>query len=372
MGNETSIAQSKPKKKKKTSTKKKQNKPSKTSSISSVVTVVDNVPFRRQTVLKIKNKCNSLGLPTDGSTDDMIERILNDKRFRHEISQNQCSTIKTCPSIQLITYYLKIHHESLKQKAIEKHSGLEAVPVLSDAFNHILSHHLGDNKPIYKTRKEYETIAQYIANSVPSCNLKNCKKHQRNNRQRESTSIQNFDENGEYFIELMDTIHCFLLHSFDVGLRVNTSDLNKIYHQTDQTDEKKTEAFKEILTSDGNDNIDDISNKDIVMNKLSGARSNFNRQNKKFVTNVEVKTDVPTHIFSFGYRYNYWDKNNANYVCAKYSSSKQEILNNNIFKVDVKKYNSIQSKATKKSQTSIAKSTVAIYPYSSSVYDIKR
>eukprot|EP01084_Bolivina_argentea_P214434 364032_1 len=162
-------------------------------------------------------------------------------------------------------------YQDIKPKNLHKSFNKEIIAYLQNSFNHILIHHLGDNQSIDKTTKEYEEIYDFITktNDLRKCSIEKCIKFQRNNRNRETQNVflqnnakhvnrnKTVDHEVEYFMEIMDTLHCFFLHTFDVGFRVRTNELTDIINN----DEKN-----EI---DSDEEYDIASDKDLIMKKLS-------------------------------------------------------------------------------------------------------
>ena len=62
----------------------------------------------------------------------------------------------------------------------------------------------------------------------------------------------------------------------------------------------------------------------------------------------EFQLKIKENSYSFGHRYNYWNKDKNNYITSKYSNLSQEILNNNIYKLDLNNFNFIKVKAKHK------------------------
>lgn len=63
-----------------------------------------------------------------------------------------------------------------------------------------------------------------------------CKQYIRNTRDRTTEKI-NVDNKTAFYIDLLDTIHCNFVHSFDLGYRINTSQISLEQKQNDEDDE---------------------------------------------------------------------------------------------------------------------------------------
>ena len=68
----------------------------------------------------------------------------------------------------------------------------------------------------------------------------NCKQYSRNNRDRDKQDKNNINNqliNNQtdefkviFYTDLLDTIHCYFCHSYDVGFRMRSCDLAQIFH----------------------------------------------------------------------------------------------------------------------------------------------
>eukprot|EP01083_Nonionella_stella_P200748 734887_1 len=104
-------------------------------------------------------------------------------------------------------------------------------PYLLDDYHHILHHHLGDEtKSIKQSRIEFEMIHNMMIRSIHKCKMNTCDKFKRNNRCRERETNNIFNHNDKllnYYVNTMDTIHCFFVHPFHCGFRLKLSDLDQ-------------------------------------------------------------------------------------------------------------------------------------------------
>ena len=119
-----------------------------------------------------------------------------------------------------------------------------------DDYIHLLRCHLDNdiNGDIFGD------IYKYFINTIhiPTCNISICSKYFRNSRERENENINiinktdKVEDNNDdikmnkIYIDILDTIHCNFIHSFDSGCRINNIKTN-----------------------------DDIISSDIIMNKMS-------------------------------------------------------------------------------------------------------
>eukprot|EP01084_Bolivina_argentea_P128180 226611_1 len=210
------------------------------------------------------------------------------------LQKNKCESVSSCVALNRIATYLD-EYQTLPPKDIPKRFNKQNCPTLADDFNHILFAHLGDNSPQRQTQAQYEQIHQYIMDKLKTCKVESCIKFQRNNRQREThkLSLKSEDEKdvdlesgAEYYIETMDTMHCFFVHSFDIGYRVRISELNN-----DDDDEKHEDDDENIELHDDKmliklSNI--LRERRVRLENVRG-RDVFNQS--KFVTVATVETE---------------------------------------------------------------------------------
>ena len=153
-------------------------------------------------------------------------------------------------------------------------------PHLCDDFNHVLIHHLGDKKSVLEIASEYERIYDHIRQRVSECDIEKCTIFQRNNRIRETQCIpltQNKNRAEiEYYVETMDSMHCYFMHSFDVGFRIKQSDLNDVTSSTNEKNELPEDALVSKLSA-------------IIQTKRKKIQK-IRFQNTKYVTQQTVET----------------------------------------------------------------------------------
>ena len=95
----------------------------------------------------------------------------------------------------------------------------------------------------YKVVTEYNTSTQL--QSIPKeyildCDINNCKSFQRHNRDRKQHQITE-DPNSLFWIDLLDSMHCYLTHAFDNGLRVKQQDIQSVHvYDDEKTDNNNT------------------------------------------------------------------------------------------------------------------------------------
>ena len=158
--------------------------------------------------------------------------------------KKNCTVISKCNSIQRITKCLHFYQmlEVNDYGALLEYLNENNYGFLLDDYHHILQRHFGDSKSIQHSNDQYEEIHNYIMQYLTECKLEKCNKLSRNNRNRETQSInakQNDNNDDtiindkdcepggllEFYIETLDTIHCLLVHAFDVGFRLRSDEI---------------------------------------------------------------------------------------------------------------------------------------------------
>eukprot|EP01084_Bolivina_argentea_P141602 248810_1 len=149
-------------------------------------------------------------------------------------------------------------------------------------------------------------------------NIKKCKSFIRYNR--------NMDRKHEFYIDLLDGMHCYLLHSWDVGLRVKSSDItdDKYFSHVKSVINKKKYMLKKIFGNnitrfDGNKFNANMTNnyKNTKHTFLDELHERINDDNDRYVFQFEeydtesilyimgVVDDTTSNIFDLVYRDSY-------------------------------------------------------------------
>ena len=111
------------------------------------------------------------------------------------------------------------------------------------------------------------------------CNISNCKQYSRNNRDRHK------DFKVIFYTDLLDTIHCYFTHSFDIGFRMRYSHLTQIYHQSY---ENKNQQENNLI-----ENEQELDDYDILKGYTDGERMRkFNSLKRQLLRDVRVVTQM--------------------------------------------------------------------------------
>eukprot|EP01084_Bolivina_argentea_P278507 475825_1 len=279
---------------------------------------------------------------------------------KEECFIDNCESIEQCGAINRIIKYLNEYQNNNAQFQNANY------PYLTDDFNHVLIKHLTENHRTITRNKEFESIHNYIMTKVHPCNLENCHIYIRNNRNRETENIlsndsteshRKLDKYYKYKLETMDTMHCFLIHSFDTGFRIRTD----VFTANDSI--KQKDSSNELHTNDTMTKLYTYlkTKRELVQNIRGTERSN----NTKFVTNMNAQNEMKQkdnntgtlNDYSFGNEYDYWIQiGKKPFIRKKFSNLRQEVLHNKIFTIDKTVFSAILYKAKGKLSSQYAKS----------------
>ncbi len=252
--------------------------------------------------------------------------------------------IYNCPSLKRIKSIIASHDEMVTNEQYK----LEYI--LND-FIHITQDHNDDNT--------FEILYNLLN---VKCDLNKCIGLKRNQRDRSSKNKDdnknNININDIVRMDIFDQIHCYLLHSFDIGYRLTKKEKQTIqqeFKNDDNNDNTKNSSFNRMR------NI--LNNKRKQLQNSMGFKNRINHS--KFVTQNESKydetksqqndnddddddPDISNTIYSFSHAFDYWSEQNENNpltTTPKYTHLKEEITTNTIYALDIEKFEMVEKKA---------------------------
>ena len=160
----------------------------------------------------------------------------------------------------------------------------DALHLVND-YHHILDKHLnGDKKTAMFVHQQFEKIYKQMINEENDlkCGLSSCKIYQRNNRSREMEIITKRNPNLSFYVDLLDTMYCYFIHSVDCGYRTISNDPENDLKCEVVNNENSfiDQEFKMLLTT--------LTQKQLTLQNIRGQdRLRYN----KFVTTVISKND---------------------------------------------------------------------------------
>eukprot|EP01084_Bolivina_argentea_P297522 512585_1 len=232
--------------------------------------------------MRFSTDISSMGLKIcDGKIDNAIQYILT----QNTQQQNYCS-INCCQ-------YLYDLHNILTQCSNNSNNEANSFFMVSvlNHFHHILFSHHSDSD------------FKFIYDKFGACNMFHCEFMRRNYRARDNECKLENNVYSTLFQQIIDKIHCYIMHSYDLGHRV-----------TPVTGQQSHKISRQRA------NISDCNK----YNQL--ARYNFGQA---FYYWEYYENNTHPDLLNKGYTYNDW------YIPAKYTSLKEELTNNPICNLDI-------------------------------------
>eukprot|EP01083_Nonionella_stella_P150735 480661_1 len=191
---------------------------------------------------------------------------------------------------------------------------------------------------------------EWICNELKGvCDVEDCiifKRHYRD-RQREQTDDLYSASEDAFKYQMLDKMHCFCRHSFDIGYKVRGKDMESLndHEMKHNTHLINTEMVHFVQTI-SNNRRSIISNNDIMKSRTNA------KYNQMKLCQEETKTqpddsehDKSNAIFSFGtlFKYGDDDKNigvHQKYICVspKFGSLKEELTQNDICGLNMQQF----------------------------------
>ena len=152
-------------------------------------------------------------------------QIPNGNEATKPLQCNKSVGIKTgCVYIhRIITglkYYLSLDEltNSVNQKQLSQYCSEEYCSLLND-YIHVMRDHSDDLDEIYAFMSEDCNL---------HCNVNECALLRRHHRNRQITHSACEDSLFMFYQDIFDSLHCYLLHSFDMGLRIKKQTVNTL------------------------------------------------------------------------------------------------------------------------------------------------
>eukprot|EP01084_Bolivina_argentea_P078813 143025_1 len=278
-----------------------------------------------------------------------VNNCNNIDRFANEsnCAIDSCSLFKT-----IIDTLYKYEQNDIKTDDV-----MEAHENMLNQFHHMLFAHLNNSKE--KEAGDFSFIHDECSRLI-ECDAKECKKLKRNYRNRQQSDEQKDmnkeDEHVQIYRDLLDTIHCYFIHSVDMGYR-KYSNTDDDYKESDdeieddvkwlKTDSKTTKLVEEIVIGQNKYQkqkycsiIPDVNYKEEETKTTENRPKNFSFGHTHYYWDEYKYNDDPEPYCSanYGYKVRDW------YIDKKYESIKQEILNNKFCKLTTVQYNYAISK----------------------------
>eukprot|EP01084_Bolivina_argentea_P259231 437338_1 len=217
--------------------------------------------------------------------------------------------------------------------------------IILDDYFHLISDH-NDNESF-----------KFIYNRLTKCDVTNCiifSRHYRN-RNKEGNVQEMYgmlDEREIISVQLMDKVHCYYLHSYDMGRKVEIKDDIKDDIKN-ENHEIKDEFMEGVLMNSKLQTLNRIVNE--KAKNVKSVKSINKGIKSKYNTNYDTKTNT-TNDYHYGhlFKYNYEGEQQQRMryrvtvveIAPKYVSLKEELIQNKIAILTDQQFKHEYSKAT--------------------------
>eukprot|EP01084_Bolivina_argentea_P194681 334063_1 len=256
------------------------------------------------------------------------------KIFEIDLQNIDCDgeCIQNCNHLKRLTNTMMIYNRynsNLKQMATDEIIAMNVLHTLDD-YLHLIHNHDNDDEFVF------------IFKTLGNCTVTNCSGIRGNYRNRDKYGKTKQKTN--WSLEILDKIHCYFVHSYQIGYRLTMNEKNNIYGDID---EKSTD------TNFVNNNMlklkNILSQKRETLKSITASQTLQQRANNK----CEQVNAVNHKVFHFGHSFEYGYKNeNKNVrnlndvkVSEKYKSLKEELINNKMATVNIDQFNNEYQKA---------------------------
>eukprot|EP01084_Bolivina_argentea_P117126 208060_1 len=301
-----------------------------------------NVKYRDINCQRIQQKFNNSSTSLQWLINAGFHKSDDDKRFLLNDSKlNQLNkTYKILLEVLITENYTNIPQKEMKRikqtlLTYEANKTMDDVNVqqIVDDYIHIM--HLINND-----EDKFELVYNYLANH---CDITTCCIIKRRNAKVENRKYKNNVRQ-----DVMDKIHCFFMHSYDMGYRLTQK---QKFVMINHDEEKKHDNLTLM-----NSNIHELHKLIHTKQRNIGSKHRNYKFNQLFENNIQ---NMKQYKFgtAFKYKYNeiekrclenrkYIDREDAVCVEYKFSNIKKELLSNKFCCVTVEQFNNEYSKAS--------------------------
>ena len=181
--------------------------------------------------------------------------------FSNEFLQKNQHLIDNDTDDVLIKYFMRYKH------------------IIND-WGHIILDHLNDDQQ--KNKQSFRMMFDEINHEI-QCDINTCSQYNRYFQNREIKTNSKKKSELQFYIHLMDNIHCYLLHSYDIGFRVKIDRNNPIsshrwsydvLSETKTEENEKSQAFY-LRASDDMDSIQSYLNATAKLSQIIERKDRF-------------------------------------------------------------------------------------------------
>eukprot|EP01083_Nonionella_stella_P058357 152862_1 len=296
--------------------------------------------------------CDKCAISHDHKSNELLNSpiyLSNSNLCAIQTNMIQCTEQTQCKSLQNILLLLQNYSDV---EHIPGVSNQQLLQIVNDYLHVLLQH---DTDQHFK----------WIYDKLRSCDLPTCARFKR--RYRHRMSIDNQQPLGQsLYTFFIDKIHCYFQHSYDIGSRLSSVLKQKLQQIQDEMDHDMNGAF--IVSS--------LDRRLLYLSKIMhGKRQKYNiniyaKYNQLYSENIKIKTKA-SNFYSFGhsFAYGYDGESVATFpthvvhVTAKYSSLKEELLQNQIMTLTKAQFQTEYDKAMCYMQSAHVKSDHALNSY---------
>eukprot|EP01084_Bolivina_argentea_P194680 334059_1 len=279
----------------------------------SVVTSMTEMGFSEQQSISALQFCG-------GNLNMAIESIV----------QGDCyGLIKECKCLLRVVPTIKKYIATGGKNNFQDEHKFDVQKILND-FNHLLIEH--------ESSADFEHIYQCFG----QCDIKLCAQMRRHHRDRE---LANDKQNVSLLCEVIDKIHCYFVHCYDIGMRLTPTERQKLTQNIDSKAEHDNDnkyLYTNIINSKKHLHQRFTNSK--LLNKFHQMRHNINydvyRFGQQFYYWDYFRHCDVEDVCTPGYRYYHWC------VSPKHKTLKQELTDNNIARISYGQWNNEYRKAS--------------------------
>eukprot|EP01084_Bolivina_argentea_P139954 246158_1 len=198
-------------------------------------------------------------------------------------------------------------------------------------FHHLLHCH----------ENTFEYIFNQLGGPCTSSDITKCAMYSRNFRDRVKITINNYSTAE---MQILDKIHCYYLHSFDIGNKLTKDEL--LFINNDEQKMQNNSSVNHFI------DVQMLKIKQILANKTKPRRIQQSRYNISALQNVSATVN---NLYGFGedFKYGYdheenWDGGQPELlvdVKPKHKSLKEELINNPLSTLNIQQFNGEYKKA---------------------------
>ena len=236
--------------------------------------------------------------------------------------------VDTCKSLHRIEEILSKYHQWLvntnNKDASHQKNIAEFMEDLSISTKSILK----DYKHIKQNNYNLASDNLLCTQSLTKCI--SLERHKRDNYQQYESLYGTSDIKQILLQQLFDKIHLFIYHPFDANRRKEESHDHHLQRFGTNVDpDTDTE-------DDGNDVEQEVEQEEEKYDHVVFDDEIAEEEEKKEVESMMSAKDLERDSYNFGQQFFYWDafKNHAWYIIKKYDDFKEELLENDVYRVD--------------------------------------